>query len=94
MFAESVIFIDLYQSVTGRQSPSMRGRGLKQVFIDIASWLLLSPSMRGRGLKLLTQLLDGVFREVALHAGAWIETATISQRQRVVSCRPPCGGVD
>ena len=48
-----------------------------------------SPSMRGRGSKLASHSVDG--RQVALHAGAWIETRADSPAG---GRRPPCGGVD
>ena len=53
----------------------MRGRGLKLVMSALPLRLLSSPPMRGRGLKLELQMIhQHKARQVAPHAGAWIET--------------------
>ena len=54
-------------------SPSMRGRGLKRAANHQCGPSPPSPSMRGRGLKLRPREAVAAL-DVALHAGAWIET--------------------
>ena len=55
-------------------SPSMRGRGLKRRDPQGQPAEDRSPSMRGRGLKLAVNTGVDLTADVALHAGAWIET--------------------
>ena len=52
----------------------MRERGLKLYSIIIFNFLLVSLPMRERGLKLYLTNKFVIGKDVAPHAGAWIET--------------------
>ena len=53
-----------------------------------------SPPMRGRGLKLYLFPDRELLRQVAPHAGAWIENLDHPAQSNPTGRRPPCGGVD
>ena len=71
-------------------SPPTRGRGLKHGASILAGDLHGSPPTRGRGLKLDCRMCL-LIKNVAPHAGAWIET---DQRKRDSCCAesPPTRG--
>ena len=77
-----------------RESPPMRGRGLKHRGPALLFGRLGSPPMRGRGLKLCWGHVRRRSIWVAPHAGAWIETLLGACSSAVHLGRPPCGGVD
>ena len=67
---------------------------MKPCYLFRGASCLRSPPMRGRGLKRARLAKEWEVREVAPHAGAWIETSAPIEVAIGDEGRPPCGGVD
>jgi len=71
-----------------------RARGLKPSTFARTSLSAVSRPTRARGLKLANMVKDRASKQVAPHAGAWIETFNYGFRARDILCRAPRGRVD
>ena len=75
-------------------SPLTQGRGLKHGGFRNCGCMGWSPLTQGRGLKLMLPHRLSGRRQVAPHAGAWIETLPSIAWLPQATCRPSRRGVD
>ena len=71
----------------------MRARGLKQTYPYSAKARRLSRPMRARGLKQIYAATMANIKQVAPHAGAWVETVMEGVPYPANMGRAPCGRV-
>ena len=89
-FAETSQYQYFKQRLRSKQSPPIRGRGLKPSICFAINTGSMSPPIRGRGLKRARNAIVETAL-VAPHTGAWIETLFIIPL-KPLSMSPPIRG--